>query len=67
MLDGPTSVPIDPDAPATVMDLSAFYDSTALAIVMTCAAAFQRTVIAQLHASADAEGRARSEVHQRVR
>ena len=56
MLDGPTSIPIDSDAPATVMDLSAFYDSAALAIVMTCAAAFQRTVIEQLHASADAEG-----------
>ena len=56
MLDGPTSVPIDPDAPLTVIDLSAFYDSAALAIVMTCAAAFQRSVIEKLHADADAAG-----------
>ena len=58
MLDGPTSVPIDPSAPATVLDLSAFYDSKALAIVMTCAAAVQRSVIAELHAEADAHGEA---------
>lgn len=56
MLDGPTSVPIDPEAPATVFDLSAFYDSAALAIVMTCAAAFQRAVIGEIHARADAVG-----------
>jgi type IV secretory pathway VirB4 component len=56
MLDGRTSVPIDPHAPVTVMDLSAFYDSSALAIVMTCAAAFQRAVIERLHSDADASG-----------
>lgn len=54
MLDGPTSVPLDPSAPGTVIDLSAFYDTAALAIVMTCAAAFQRAVIEKLHAEADA-------------
>jgi type IV secretory pathway VirB4 component len=56
MLDGPTSVRIDADAPVTVFDLSAFYDSAALAIVMTCAASLQRSVIAEIHARADAAG-----------
>lgn len=56
MLDGPTSVPIDPSAPLTVIDLSAFYDTSALAIVMTCAAAFQRAFIERLHSEADATG-----------
>lgn len=40
MFDGPTSATVDLDAPLVVIDLSAVYDSDALGILMTCAAAW---------------------------
>lgn len=40
MFDGPTSATVDLDAPMVVLDLSAVYDSDALGILMTCAAAW---------------------------
>lgn len=45
------------DGRAVVLDLSAFYDSAALGLVMTCASAWQRAMIAQLHEDADREQR----------
>ena len=56
MFDGPTTEGLDLDARAVVLDLSAFYDSSALAIVMTCAAAWQRSAMARAHIIADALG-----------
>jgi type IV secretory pathway VirB4 component len=40
MFDGPTTRHIDLGAPLVVLDLSAVYDSAALGILMTCAAAW---------------------------
>lgn len=40
MFDGPTSASVDLDAAMVVLDLSAVYDSDALGILMTCAAAW---------------------------
>ena len=40
MFDGPTSASVDLDGPMVVLDLSAVYDSDALGILMTCAAAW---------------------------
>ena len=57
MFDGPTTSGLRLDGRAVVLDLSAFYDSSALGLVMTCASAWQRGMIARLHADADAEGR----------
>jgi type IV secretory pathway VirB4 component len=45
MFDGPTSASIDLDAPMVVLDLSAVYDSDALGILMTCAAAWLQGLI----------------------
>ena len=56
MFDGPTSTDLDIDSPAVVLDLSAVYHSAALGILMTCAAAWQRAVIADRHARADRDG-----------
>jgi type IV secretory pathway VirB4 component len=56
MFDGPTSSGLRLDGPAVVLDLSAFYDSSALGIVMTCAAAWQRTAMTAAHRRADAAG-----------
>ena len=56
MFDGPTTDGLDLDGPAVVLDLSAFYDSSALAIVMTCAAAWQRATMARAHIISDAQG-----------
>jgi type IV secretory pathway VirB4 component len=40
MFDGATSASVDLEAPMVVLDLSAVYDSDALGILMTCAAAW---------------------------
>jgi type IV secretory pathway VirB4 component len=58
MFDAPTSSGLALDGPAVVLDLSAFYDSSALGIVMTCAAAWQRAAIAAAHARTDHDGAA---------
>jgi type IV secretory pathway VirB4 component len=47
MFDGPTSEGIDLDAPLVVLDFSAVPDSTAIGILMTCAAAFLRGVLTE--------------------
>ena len=47
MFDGPTTPGLRLDGRAVVLDLSAFYDSAALGLVMTCAAAWQRAMIAR--------------------
>ena len=57
MFDGPTTSGLRLDGRAVILDLSAFYDSAALGLVMTCASAWQRAMIARLHAEADREGR----------
>jgi type IV secretory pathway VirB4 component len=57
MFDGPTTAGLEFDNRAVVLDLSAFYDSSALAVVMTCAAAWQRLTMARAHIVADATGR----------
>lgn len=56
MFDGPTTPGLRLDGPGVVLDLSAFYDSSALAVVMTCAAAWQRATMARAHIVADATG-----------
>jgi type IV secretory pathway VirB4 component len=58
MFDGPTTPGLRLDGRAVVLDLSAFYDSSALGLVMTCACAWERATIARLHAEADRENRA---------
>jgi type IV secretory pathway VirB4 component len=45
MFDGPTTPGIDLDAPIVVLDLSAMQDSTALGILMTCAAAWLQAIM----------------------
>ncbi len=57
MFDGPTTQGLRLDGRAVVLDLSAVYHSTALGILMTCAAAWQRAAIAAQHARADRDGR----------
>lgn len=57
MFDAPTSPGLRIDGRAVVLDLSAVYHSTALGILMACAAAWQRAAIAEQHARADREGR----------
>ena len=56
MFDGPTTSGLRLDGRAVILDLSAFYDSSALGLVMTCASAWQRAMIARLHAEADRDG-----------
>jgi hypothetical protein len=62
MFDAPTTAGLRVDGRAVVLDLSAVYHSTALGILMTCAAAWQRTAIAAQHAQADREGRSAPKV-----
>jgi len=45
MFDGPTSPGLDLDARLVVIDLHAVYDSAALGILMTCAAAWLRAMV----------------------
>jgi len=47
MFDGPTSAEIDFAAPLVVLDLSAVYNSEALGILMTCAAAWLQGMLAE--------------------
>ena len=47
MFDARTSRSVDLDSPIVVLDLSAVYDSDALGILMTCAAAWLQGVLAQ--------------------
>jgi type IV secretory pathway VirB4 component len=47
MFDGPTSRGIEMDGPLVVLDLSALYASPALAVLMTCAAAWLQAVLNQ--------------------
>jgi type IV secretory pathway VirB4 component len=56
MFDGPTSTGLSLEGRGVILDLSAFYDSSALAVVMTCAAAWQRATMARAHTAADATG-----------
>src|SRR4051794_11851340 len=57
MFDGPTTPGLRLDGRAVILDLSAFFDSSALGLVMTCAAAWQRGMIVSLHAEAQREER----------
>ena len=45
MFDGPTTPGLDLDARLVCLDLSAVYDSSALGILMTCAAAWLRAMV----------------------
>jgi type IV secretory pathway VirB4 component len=54
MFDGPTTPGIALDDRAVIIDLSAFYDSSALGVVMTCAASWQRAAMQRAHVVADA-------------
>jgi type IV secretory pathway VirB4 component len=45
MFDGPTTAGLDLDARLVCLDLSAVYDSSALGILMTCAAAWLRAMV----------------------
>src|SRR3954465_523912 len=58
IFDGPTTPGLRLDGRAVVLDVSAFYNSAALGLVMTCASAWQRGMISELHAEADREERA---------
>lgn len=57
MFDGPTTPGLRLDGRAVILDLSAFYDSSALGLVMTCASAWERGMITALHAEAEREQR----------
>lgn len=54
MFDGPTSPGLDLDAPFVVLDLSAVQDSTALGILMICAAAWLQGVVMERKRVAEA-------------
>jgi hypothetical protein len=56
MFDGPTSSGIDLEAPLVVLDLSAVQDSAALGVLMTCAAAWQQSVLIERKRSAERDG-----------
>jgi type IV secretory pathway VirB4 component len=62
MFDAPTTPGLRLDGRAIVLDLSAVYHSTALGILMTCAAAWQRAAIAAQHERADRDGSAAPKV-----
>jgi len=47
MFDGPTSVDVDWDGPAVVLDLSELFHSDALGLLMTCAAAWLQAAVAR--------------------
>ncbi len=57
MFDGPTSEGLDLDAPLVVLDLSAVRDSAALGVLMTCAAAWQQSILLERKRAAELEGR----------
>ena len=56
MFDGPTTQGLSLTGRAVVLDLSGFDDSAALGLVMTCASAWQRAMVADLHERADRDG-----------
>jgi type IV secretory pathway VirB4 component len=56
MFDGPTSTGLDLDAPLVVIDLSAVRDSAAVAILMTCASAWQHAIMFERAQVAEAGG-----------
>jgi len=56
MFDGPTTEGLDLDASLVVLDLSALRDSSALGILMTCAAAWQQALMLERQARAEAGG-----------
>jgi hypothetical protein len=47
MFDGPTSVEVDWDGPAVILDLSELFHSDALGMLMTCATAWLQAAIAR--------------------
>src|SRR5204863_7275311 len=53
MFDGPTTPGLDLDARFVCLDLSAVYDSSALGILMTCAAAWLRAMVGGQRQDAD--------------
>jgi type IV secretory pathway VirB4 component len=53
MFDGPTTPGLDLDARFVCLDLSAVYDSSALGILMTCAAAWLRTMVDEQREASD--------------
>ena len=67
MFDGPTTPGLRLDGRAVVLDLSRCSDSAALGLVMTCASAWQRAMVAKLHATRRARRRAAGQGHQRLR
>jgi type IV secretory pathway VirB4 component len=56
MFDGPTTPGLDLDARLVCLDLSAVYDSSALGILMTCAAAWLRAMVDEQRARDDGGG-----------
>lgn len=56
MFDGPTTEGLDLDAALVVLDLSALRDSSALGILMTCAAAWQQAIMLERQRVAEAGG-----------
>jgi len=56
MFDGPTTPGLDLDARLVVIDLHAVYDSAALGILMTCAAAWLRAMVDEQRARASGGG-----------
>lgn len=56
MFDGPTSETIDLDAPLVVFDFSGVPDTTSTGILVTCAAAFLRGVLAERKEAAEESG-----------
>ena len=62
MFDGETSPGIDLDAPLVVIDLSQVRDSAALGILMACAGAWRRAVLAERKRAAEEEGVATPQV-----
>src|SRR5437016_13650728 len=53
MFDGPTTAGLDLDARFVCLDLSAVYDSSALGILMTCAAAWLRAMVDEHRSRSD--------------
>ncbi len=62
MFDGRTSPGLDLDAPLVVLDLSAVQDSSALGILMTCAAAWLQGVVIERKRAAEAGERGGAKV-----
>lgn len=56
MFDGPTTPGLDLDARLVVLDLSAVQDSSALGVLMTCAAAWQQAIMLERKRAAESGG-----------